>query len=215
MNTLRQYSPLDQLVIGFDDLLRATITSETPKIRPNPAISVNSDDLTVGMRRQSACLMRINHSGEVSAQALYQGQAVTANNPRVQNIMQESAAEEIDHLYWCQQRLDELESHTSYLNPLWYAGSFTLGAMAGYMGDEWSLGFVAETENQVMQHIDEHLEQLPELDVKSRAILEKMKLDEGKHASMAIESGARELPDMVKKLMSLCSKVMTKTAYWI
>ncbi|MGK0298095.1 MAG: ubiquinone biosynthesis monooxygenase Coq7 [Gammaproteobacteria bacterium] len=215
MNTLRQYSPLDQLVMGFDGFLRAANKSGTLKIRPNPAISVNSDALTVSMRRQSACLMRVNHSGEVSAQALYQGQAITANNPRVQIIMQDSATEEIDHLYWCQQRLDELESHTSYLNPLWYAGSFTLGAMAGYMGDEWSLGFVAETENQVVQHIDEHLERLPELDVKSRAILEQMKLDEGKHATMAKISGARELPEMVKKLMSLCSKVMTKSSYWV
>jgi ubiquinone biosynthesis monooxygenase Coq7 len=215
MNTLRQYSPLDQLVMGFDDLLRVANSSETPKIRPNPASSVNSDALTVSMRRQSACLMRVNHSGEVSAQALYKGQAITANNPRVQIIMQDSATEEIDHLYWCQQRLDDLESHTSYLNPLWYAGSFTLGAMAGYMGDEWSLGFVAETENQVVQHIDEHLERLPELDVKSRAILEQMKLDEGKHATMAIDSGARQLPEIVKNLMSLCSKIMTRTAYWI
>ncbi|MGY8815616.1 MAG: 2-polyprenyl-3-methyl-6-methoxy-1,4-benzoquinone monooxygenase [Gammaproteobacteria bacterium] len=197
MNTLRQYSPLDQLVMGFDDLLRVANSSETPKIRPNPASSVNSDALTVSMRRQSACLMRVNHSGEVSAQALYKGQAITANNPRVQIIMQDSATEEIDHLYWCQQRLDDLESHTSYLNPLWYAGSFTLGAMAGYMGDEWSLGFVAETENQVVQHIDEHLERLPELDVKSRAILEQMKLDEGKHATMAIDQDS--LLDLIFK----------------
>jgi ubiquinone biosynthesis monooxygenase Coq7 len=215
MKTFRRYTPLDQLVMGFDDLLGLAWRPVGGNIRPNPANSVASGDITGRAKRQSACLMRVNHAGEVSAQALYQGQAVTARNPRIRQIMLKSAEEEIDHLCWCRQRLMELGSHTSYLNPVWYAGSYTLGALAGFMGDEWSLGFVAETEHQVVRHLESHLGRLPEGDLKSRAILEQMKIDEGRHATLAIESGARQLPETVKSLMAVCSKVMTRTACWI
>jgi ubiquinone biosynthesis monooxygenase Coq7 len=159
--------------------------------------------------------MRVNHSGEVAAQALYQAQGFTARSKSIQVSMQQSAIEEIDHLDWCQERLTELGSHTSFLNPLWYSGSFTIGALAGLLGDKWSLGFVVETENQVVAHLESHLQKLPVQDARSRAILEQMKIDEAHHASVAIESGAAELPEKVKKLMRLCSRVMTSTAYWI
>jgi 3-demethoxyubiquinol 3-hydroxylase len=215
MTSLRQYSAVDQIVMGFDDLIKGLKSPSPQKFRPNPADFLGSESLTQDIRRHSASLMRVNHAGEVSAQALYYGQGITASDHKVKIIMRDAAREEVDHLVWCQQRLDELGSHSSCLNPVWYAGSFTLGALAGYMGDAWSLGFVAETEFQVMRHLDDHLERLSEEDLKSHAILRQMKIDEGKHATLAIESGARKLPEMVKKLMSLCSKVMTKIAYWI
>ncbi len=159
--------------------------------------------------------MRVNHAGEVSAQALYQGQAFTAKLPNVREKMQQAAIEENDHLIWCEERLKELNSHTSLFNPLWYAGSFTIGALAGSAGDKWSLGFVVETENQVVRHLEQHLNSLPTSDAKSKAILEKMKEDELHHATMALESGAAELPKPAKLLMKLTSKIMTKTAYRI
>jgi ubiquinone biosynthesis monooxygenase Coq7 len=159
--------------------------------------------------------MRINHSGEVAAQALYQGQALTARLPGVRDKMERAAEEENDHLVWCERRINELGSHKSYLNPFWYAGSFAIGALAGAAGDKWSLGFVAETERQVVRHLDEHLSRLPEHDQRSRAVLEQMKEDEGHHATVALEAGGAELPEPVKKLMSLTSRVMTRTAYWV
>jgi ubiquinone biosynthesis monooxygenase Coq7 len=159
--------------------------------------------------------MRVNHAGEISAQALYQGQALTAKLPDVRDKMEQAAEEEFDHLNWCQSRLSELDSHTSVLNPAWYAGSFVIGALAGAAGDKWSLGFVAETEHQVVRHLDEHLEKLPAQDARSRAILERMKYDEAQHATVALQSGGAKLPFVVKKLMQLTSKVMTRTAYWI
>ena len=160
-------------------------------------------------------MMRVNHAGEVSAQALYQGQGMTARSQGVRESMKNAAAEEVDHLVWCQQRLAELGSHTSYLNPFWYLGSLSFGIMAGLAGDRWSLGFIAETEHQVVRHIDEHLAALPVQDMKSRAILQQMRMDESRHATVAIESGAAELPRPVKQLMRFCSKVMTRTACWI
>ena len=201
--------------MGFDDLLKAKGKPSSREYRQDPADTVESGPMSEVMKRQSACLMRVNHAGEVAAQALYQGQATTANNARVRAIMLNSAIEEGDHLIWCRRRLDDLGSHTSYLNPVWYSGSFALGALAGFMGDDWSLGFVAETELQVLRHLDSHLARIPEEDTKSRAILEQMKIDEGKHATVAMESGARQLPRPVKKFMALCSRVMTKTAYWV
>ncbi|HHO58680.1 MAG TPA: 2-polyprenyl-3-methyl-6-methoxy-1,4-benzoquinone monooxygenase, partial [Thiotrichales bacterium] len=166
-------------------------------------------------RKHVAGLMRVNHSGEVSAQALYQGQAVTARDPDVRGKLQQAAIEENDHLKWTHLRLQELGSHTSFLNPLWYTGSFAIGAFAGALGDKWSLGFLAETEHQVVKHLDNHLQQLPAHDARSRAILEQMKTDELKHATTAIENGAAELPFPVKKLMAAMSKVMTTTAYYL
>ena len=191
------------------------MNSNHQEFRSNPADSIENGALTEDMARHSAALMRVNHAGEISAQALYMGQAMTAQDPTVRKSMLDSADEEIDHLYWCRQRLDDLGSHVSYLDPVWYAGSYSIGTVVGCLGDKLSLGFIAETEFQVIKHLDSHLNQLPDEDRKSRAVIEQMKIDEGKHASKAIESGAIELPDPIKKIMEMCSKVMTKTAYWL
>ncbi len=215
MKSMRQYSVLDSMVIRFDDLLHAAKAGKIAATRPNPAESVTCGPLTSGMTAVSAGLMRVNHAGEVSAQALYQGQGIAARTSQVRQSMKTAADEEVDHLVWCRQRLQELGSHTSYLNPFWYLGSLSLGIIAGLAGDRWSLGFIAETEQQVVRHIDTHLAALPALDHKSRAILEQMRIDESRHATVAVESGATELPPPVKKMMRLCSQLMTKTAYWI
>jgi ubiquinone biosynthesis monooxygenase Coq7 len=159
--------------------------------------------------------MRVNHAGEVAAQALYQGQAFTARNPRVRETMQQAADEEGDHLAWCDQRLRELDSRPSLLNPLWYAGSFAIGALAGAIGDRVSLGFVVETERQVEGHLDEHLRRLPAADARSRRVLEQMKRDEIRHGDTAQAAGAAELPAPIKLLMTFTSRVMTRTAYWL
>ena len=160
-------------------------------------------------------MMRINHSGEVSAQALYQGQALTSRNKDIKEKLRLAALEENDHLDWTKNRLHELDSHASVLNPLWYGGSFALGALAGAVGDKWNLGFLAETEHQVVEHLESHLNKLPGGDLRSRAILEQMKVDEQKHATTAIESGAAALPPPVKTLMAAMSKVMTGSTYYI
>jgi len=215
MKSTRRYSAIDGILIGFDDFLQALNAENRTNSRNNPAAQVQDTGLTAEMAKKSAALMRVNHAGEVAAQALYQGQGLTARDPEVKESMQKSAQEEIDHLVWCRQRLDELGSHSSYLNPVWYLGSFSIGAVAGVCGDKWSLGFVAETERQVVTHLQSHLARLPEADHKSRVILEQMQQDESHHATIAVESGAAELPAPVKKLMGLCSEVMTKTAYWI
>ena len=213
--THRHYSKLDQMIIDFDRSLAARISGRRRENRPNPAENIESVPLSKAQTRVSQGLMRINHAGEVSAQALYQGQAFAARSSRVQRIMQEAADEELDHLDWCESRLQELHSHTSYLNPVWYLGSFSIGAFAGLIGDKWSLGFVAETEYQVESHLLSHLDKLPAQDKRSRAILEQMRVDEAQHAQTAVESGAAELPAKVKKLMTLCSRVMTSTTYWV
>jgi len=153
--------------------------------------------------------MRVNHVGEVCAQALYQGQALTSRSPAVRDKMNKAANEEIDHLNWCYQRIQELDSHTSHLNPFWYLGSFTLGVGAGLAGDKWSLGFLAETEKQVVEHLESHLARLPIEDTVSRAIVEQMAADEAQHAAMAMENGAAELPQSIKKLMKLTANLMT------
>ena len=188
-----------------------------PKIteRVNPAINESETELSETDRELAGRLMRINHAGEVAAQGLYQGQALTAKLPDVREKMERAALEENDHLDWCEKRIIETGTHVSYLNPVWYAGSVAIGALAGIAGDKWSLGFVAETEHQVVKHLNEHLQRLPESDNKSRAILEQMKQDEGRHATVAIEAGGAELPAPIKNLMGLCSKVMTRTAFWI
>jgi ubiquinone biosynthesis monooxygenase Coq7 len=172
-------------------------------------------EMTEADRRHAAGLMRINHSGEVCAQALYQGQALTARNPEAAKALIEASEEETEHLAWCERRLEELGSRKSLLNPLWYAGSFSLGVLAGALGDKWNLGFLAETERQVEGHLDGHLQSLPDQDAKSRAIVEQMKADEIKHAETAIAHGGAELPLPVKQAMQLGSKVLTKTAYWL
>ncbi len=215
-DTQRHYSPIDQLMMQIDNGLRTMFGKPLVTERPNPQDSVSvKQKLSTTEKTFSARLMRINHAGEVAAQGLYQGQALTAKLPDVRDKMQRAAEEENDHLVWCERRIKELGSHTSYFNPLWYFGSVSIGALAGITGDKWSLGFVAETERQVVKHLDEHLSTMSENDVESRAVLEQMKVDEGRHATVALEAGGKELPVPVKSLMALTSKVMTKTAYWL
>ena len=176
--------------------------------RPNPAGKLPQATLEPGSRQHVAGLMRVNHAGEICAQALYAGQAATARDTRVREAMQQAADEEIDHLAWCETRLDELGSKPSVLNPLWYAGSFAIGAMAGLAGDRWSLGFVRETENQVEAHLQEHLERLPADDARSQPILDQMKNDEAEHARMAEEAGAAELPKPIRSAMAVTATAL-------
>jgi len=211
----RNISPVDKLISQADAALRTIFGNPPLSGRPNPAATHTEIDLSETEKKHIAGLMRVNHSGEVSAQGLYQGQALTARLPKVREKMEQAAIEENDHLVWCQQRLNDLGAHKSLLNPVWYSGSFLIGATAGMLGDKWSLGFVAETEHQVVRHLDEHLKSLPEYDQRSRAILEQMKVDEAKHATTALHHGGAELPGPVKGLMGLMSKVMTRTAYRI
>lgn len=211
----RRFSPLDNIIMNIDQGVRTVFGKPDITERANPADKATENEMSEVEKKRSISLMRVNHSGEVAAQALYQGQALTARNAETKEQMQRSAQEEFDHLDWCEKRVKELGGHTSYLNPLWYAGSLTIGAMAGAIGDKWSLGFVVETEKQVGKHLEEHLIQLPENDDKSRAVLEQMDIDEAEHAVKAQKAGAAELPSPVKALMKLTSKAMTKTAYRI
>lgn len=210
---LRNYTPIDRLIISIDGALRMATGQAQEAQRENPAASVPEVMMDEENRRHAAGLMRINHAGEVCAQALYAGQAVTARNPDVQAEMQKAANEEIDHLSWCKDRLDELDSKPSRLDPFWYAGSFAIGAIAGLAGDRWSLGFLKETENQVEAHLEGHIEKLPAEDARSRAILDQMKIDEAKHAQMAEDSGAKDLPEPVRGLMKWTASAMKAVAY--
>lgn len=212
---MRQYSFFDRLCMVADSALKTTKGIYDTAPRPNPAADIAEQEMTAEEQSHAANLMRINHTGEVCAQALYQGQALTAKLPEIRHEMEQAAQEEIDHLAWCSQRLTEFNSHESYLNPFWYASSFTIGAVAGLVGDKWSLGFVAETENQVCKHLEEHLEKLPGQDHKSKAILSQMHIEELKHATTAIESGAAKLPAPIKLGMKAMSKVMTRTVYYV
>jgi len=211
----RTVTPLDRLIHGLDQALHTVFGPAPIPSRPNPATDQPESDLTAAERELAGRLMRINHAGEISAQALYQGQAATARLPNVRRKMEQAAVEENDHLAWTEARINELGTHTSWLAPFWYAGSFTIGALAGLAGDKWSLGFVVETERQVIRHLDSHLAQLPEHDARDRAILGQMKADEARHATTALGAGAAELPAPVKALMQFTSKVMTRTAYWV
>lgn len=211
----RNYSVLDGYINTLDEHLGAFIKQPQQTLRAYPADRVKHSVLSESERRLSESLMRVNHAGEVSAQALYKAQAITARDCQVREAMERSAEEEIDHLVWCEERLHELGGRPSYLGPFWFLGSFTIGSLAGFIGDKWNLGFVVETENQVVKHLDEHLQEISECDLRSRAVLEQMREDEAHHASVANHAGAAELPTPIKKMMQLCSKVMTKTAYWI
>jgi ubiquinone biosynthesis monooxygenase Coq7 len=204
----------DSLILNLDKALR-TVFATAASRRPYPDADLDEADLSESEKRHAAGLMRINHSGEVCAQALYQGQALTARNPEAAQALVEASDEETEHLAWCEHRLGELGSRKSLLNPLWYAGSLGLGVLAGMLGDKWNLGFLAETERQVEGHLNEHLNLLPEQDAKSRAIVEQMKSDEIKHAETALEHGGAELPTPVKLAMKLSSKVLTKAAYYL
>ncbi len=210
---MRILNLVDRLLHEVDQALRTVHTIAPTTERPNPAAGMShTDQLSDDERKKSVSLMRINHAGEVSAQGLYRGQALMTKSAKVKQQMNISAMEENDHLNWCETRLYELGSHKSYLGPVWYLGSLGIGAAAGLAGDKWSLGFVKETEDQVVRHLDSHLDKLPVNDHASRAILRQMKIDEEYHADVAVEAGAAELPFPIKKiLMPLLSNVMTKT----
>ncbi|WP_434679368.1 2-polyprenyl-3-methyl-6-methoxy-1,4-benzoquinone monooxygenase [Pseudomonas sp. R1-18] len=215
MATERHYSPLDRLLLQADSAMRTLLPSSGHSHRPSPAVVQPEHKMNDVDTRHVAGLMRINHTGEVCAQALYQGQALTAKLPKVRKAMEHAAEEEIDHLVWCEQRIRQLGSHTSVLNPVFYGLSFGIGAAAGLISDRISLGFVAATEDQVCKHLNEHLEQIPAEDAKSRAILEQMLNDEEHHAESALHAGGFRFPAPVKFGMSVLAKVMTKSTYRI
>ena len=209
----RRLSLLDRLITEADSVMRTITNRGHSAGRPSPSEGHDDTTLSDKERQHVAGLMRVNHTGEVCAQALYQGQARTARRPTVRTEMQQAADEEIDHLVWCEERLRELDSHTSYLNPIWYGLSFGLGAVAGAIGDEVSLGFVAATEERVCRHLRDHLKQLPEEDRRSRLILQQMLDDEQRHGENALDAGGRDFPQPVKDAMSAVSKLMTESSY--
>jgi ubiquinone biosynthesis monooxygenase Coq7 len=205
---------LDSLIVEFDKGLR-TLFSQAHSVRAHPDAGVAEVELSDNEKNTAAALMRVNHCGEICAQALYQGQALTARDPQVQRKLGEAAQEETEHLAWTARRVHELGGHVSVLNPLWYTSSLAIGAVAGLLGDKWNLGFLAETERQVGAHLQSHLHKLPEKDARSRAVVQQMYMDETQHAEMAVELGAAELPLPVRLAMQLSGKVMTRTAYWV
>lgn len=206
---------IDKVVIGADLVLRTLSSGAVKAERASPASDVRENTFEESQRKHVAGLMRINHAGEVCAQGLYQGQALTARLPNVRQAMDQAAREEIDHLAWCEERIKQLGSHTSWLNPLWYASSFSLGAFAGAVSDKVSLGFVAATEDQVCKHLGSHLQQLPDNDHKTRAILELMLEDEARHGEKALAEGGMHFPPPVKAAMTAVSKLMTRSTYRI
>jgi len=210
---MRVLSPIDQFISHIDNSLKTLVPNAATPHRQSPANTVNESALKDTEKQHAAALMRINHTGEVCAQALYQGQSLTARLPNVRDAMEEAAEEEIDHLVWCEQRIHQLGSHTSFFNPLFYGLSYSIGAFAGALGDKWSLGFVAATEEQVCAHLESHLIALPSEDAKSRAILTTMLEDEQRHATIALEAGGVPFPAVIKKTMTQISKLMTKATY--
>jgi len=211
---------IDAIIGRVDRILRAAHAVAPRAPRPVPgednAGATHSDAaLTPEERRHAAGLMRVNHAGEVCAQALYVGQSLGSRTPEIRRVMDRSADEEFDHLVWCRTRLDELGSRPSLLDPLWFAGAFSMGVVAGALGDRVSLGFLAETERQVVTHLDGHLERLPAEDARSREILTAMKRDEAHHANTAVAHGALDFPRPVRQTMQLVSRVMTRSAYWV
>ena len=205
---------LDSLITEFDKGLR-TVFAPAHAARPTPAAAVAEAQLPDAERRRAAALMRVNHCGEVCAQALYQGQALSSDNPATVAALAQAAREELDHLAWSEQRVAELGGRTSLLNPLWYAGSLAMGYCAGRLGDQWNLGFLAETEHQVEAHLEGHLTRLDERDARTRAVVSAMRDDEARHAATARELGAAELPAPVKQAMRAVAGVMTRVSYWV
>lgn len=205
---------LDQFITAFDKGLR-TVFAPAHAARPTPAAAVAEAQLPDAERRRAAALMRVNHCGEVCAQALYQGQALSSDNPATVAALAQAAREELDHLAWSEQRVAELGGRTSLLNPLWYAGSLAMGYCAGRLGDQWNLGFLAETEHQVEAHLEGHLTRLDERDARTRAVVSAMRDDEARHAATARELGAAELPAPVKQAMRAVAGVMTRVSYWV
>ncbi len=209
------FSPTDRMVMAFDGMLRIVMGGDVEHTRESPAHGVVQRDLLADETRHSAGLMRINHTGEVCAQALYQGQAMTSHSQALRVKLRQAQLEEMDHLAWCAQRLDALGSRASFLNPLWYVGSLSLGMMAGAMGDAWNLGFLAETERQVETHLHAHVEEISVNDRASRAVLMQMKIDEANHATMAEHHGARSLPGPIKAAMRGMARLMKAVVYYI
>jgi ubiquinone biosynthesis monooxygenase Coq7 len=214
MNLSRRLSLLDELLVAADEALKTLSGAQSPA-RAVPRTDEPQEALETHERRLSAALMRINHAGEICAQALYSGQALAARDGRVRAALKRAGAEERDHLAWCRTRLDAVGARTSVLDPLWYAGSFGLGLASGLAGDRWSLGFLAETEAQVERHLDGHLERLPAGDHASRAVIEQMRADEIRHGESGRALGGMELPWVVRRAMQAASRVMTTTAYWV
>ena len=211
---VRNFKTTDVFFLLADDALTTLFGRPRTTGRENPGATVDEGQLSTFEKAQSARLMRVNHSGEVCAQALYRSQALTARSDALKKRMVQAAREENDHLRWCEDRIETLGGKKSLLNPIWYAGSFALGAVAGLIGDRWNLGFLAETERQVEKHLEGHLDRLPESDARSRAVVRQMKEDELSHATSALQAGAAELPDPIKNWMRLTSRVMTKTSHW-
>ena len=203
---------MDRLIAQFDRALRA-VAGVVHADRPSPAEHVPEKEVTSEQRNHAAALMRVNHVGEICAQALYQGQALTARHPEAREALEQAAREEEDHLAWSAERIRELGGRPSLLNPLWYAGSFAIGAAAGLLGDKWNFAFLAETERQVEEHLAGHLEALPPDDQRTRAVVEAMRADEARHRETALGLGAADLPEPVKRAMRLASRVMTTVAY--
>ncbi len=209
----RKLTRLDRLIAGVDNALRTVAAPAGQSPRANPAADVDEASLDTQQKAHAAGLMRVNHAGEVAAQGLYQGHAVAARNRETEAQMQQAADEEFDHLAWCEQRLDELGEKPSRLSPIWYAGAFAMGALSGVIGDKWSLGFIAETERLVCDHLDSHLDKLPADDARSRAIVATMRDEEAEHGKNAVAAGAAELPWALKMLMQATARIMTTTAY--
>ncbi len=209
----RRLTPVDRLLAGLDNALRTVAAPARGSGRAYPAAETAEGDLDARERRHAAGLMRVNHAGEVAAQALYQGHSAVARDSGLERQLQEAASEESDHLAWCERRLAELGAQPSRLSPLWYGGAFAVGAASGVLGDRWSLGFIAETEQQVCAHLDRHLAALPHGDERSRAVVRQMRDEEATHGANARNAGARELPSPVKWLMQASARVMTVTAY--
>jgi len=210
----RQLTPLDRLLAGIDSFLKMVSVVPTRGTRESPAKNVDEEALSSSEKSHAASLMRVNHAGEIAAQGLYQGHAAVARDPNIEGQMQKAADQELDHLAWCEERLKDLGSGPSRLNPIWYGGAFVMGAASGILGDRWSLGFIEETERQVVQHLSGHLERLPANDAKSRAIVHQMRDEEALHGANAKDAGAADLPPPVRSLMRLTAKIMTETAYW-
>jgi 3-demethoxyubiquinol 3-hydroxylase len=210
----RSLSPLDHVLVAFDEALK-TLSGVQAAARPMPGEAHARRLEDARERERSAGLMRVNHTGEICAQALYAGQALWARDARVRAALTRAGEEERDHLAWCAQRLRELDARPSLLDPVWYAGSFAMGMVSGLAGDRWSLGFLAETEDQVERHLDGHLERLPASDARSRAVLEQMRADEARHGASGRALGGEELPLPVRRAMQAVSRVMTTTAYWV
>lgn len=212
---VRKQSFFDEIIGQADQALRTVFGEPSGSGRPDPARTREDGELAAAGKARSLNLMRVNHAGEVCAQALYQGQALTARQDDTRRQMAQAAEEENDHLLWCRHRIHELGGHTSLLNPLWYSGSLAIGAVTGLLGDKWSLGFLAETETQVVKHLEGHLQRLPAGDHKSQAILKQMQTDEARHQATAVKAGGVELPTPVRKMMSVMSKIMTTATYRI